>query len=1247
MYGLTGIDSEEENDGGEFEIHLNEEVVGEISGGKSVEEFAEQFAAWNPDEETSREFKPQDIEALLAKIEQDDSTVQVIGFNEFPYTAGNKLKGSNREVEREYWLHLRNVDKRIAGDDNLAILHVHYKGKWHPVPRNRDRSVISQVNIRHTAKTREKAFHMKCADLNKWREKHGSSVLRQIPKDGWRWRDDGSRCRAVQKVLMGAERCTKQVRSLDVLGKDLKAGSGLRRALIIAVKKYDCEKIPDLANAIQDGAKLEGKLQQLGWEVELETNLGRADAWTKISEFVKSVEDNADACLFAFVGHGIEVNGKQYLVPRDARLGEREFLSHADFEQELQAVCLQFDSVRILLGEARDASEPTIFVLDCCRNDFCKVRGHQTRSLPQAQKPSAGVVTEVENSIIVFSTTSGNTAEDGPAGEGGPFMSVFVEEIGKEGRDLDEALMNTRKRVRDASSNCQLAPSTSLLYGKFFFNPAPPTTAEPRPPLARSDSAGDVLQRFVSDDAREFWRTNFHQDEEVGWSSFSVALQTEFPELGPAALAEVRLRVDHDGDGRVHAREFNIFTKKAGLCGQVQAVVRQCEAGSASGPTTAGVAAAAVAVGGDRSLPTSSTLASAPVETSAPSPVSRADSFSDSKASERVGEPGVNEGQRKVDKPASDDDPVQPLLATASADITYLGTGAVLGGQKLRHGTVELGGCWVTVVRERGDTKDPLNMADCTVLRTDKIDAGRTLEIVPSKGKNVVFSMATAAERDRWFEALSLCKRLAEEARQVSAVRFSEIVGDVAPMGRHQLVCTATNTLPESVAHAVGKLPLTAAQPYFEVLVRALGTGDRVTVSLGLSAGPTGRRRGHAGWLAGELGLHSDDGCLFVGNSRPGLPFIPGFGPGDRVGCGAFFAPGAQVRGVYFTKNGEVLGTVPSSALHPLVAVTGRGTRVDVMLGLPPPPAAADFARRCRVEGAGGAESVFGSLAEAVGAASDGGTVTLGPGRYYLTETLELGKAVTVRALERGAAEIVKHGGGVAVSSKAGSAVLSGLVIRCEGGDVRVKASEPGSAVAVAVTVGSCRLEDCAVSCPRGSALCAFGGSLACAGCSVGPCGRSGVVVFKSGYASVDSTVVERCGKFCAFVNGGGKLDLVGCTIRSKADAVLITANPQDGGATLSLTGSELTAQAATGAAVAARGEKCAATVVGCGITGFGTAAAADGRGSKVSLRDCRVARCGRAFSARADATVVRVDCALDAVERPDETADGGRVVDV
>ena len=130
-------------------------------------------------------------------------------------------------------------------------------------------------------------------------------------------------------------------------------------------------------------------------------------------------------------------------------------------------------------------------------------------------------------------------------------------------------------------------------------------------------------------------------------------------------------------------------------------------------------------------------------------------------------------------------------------------------------------------------------------------------------------------------------------------------------------------------------------------------------------------------------------------------------------------------------------------------------------------------------------------------------------------------------------------------------------------------------------------------------------------------------------------------------MNSGSKLELVGCTLHSQANAVKIASDQQDGGATLNLTKSELTAKIATGTSILAHGEHITASVVGCSITGFETAAVAIGRETKLSFRECKVARCGRAFSARSDSTVVRVDCKLDAVERPDEAASGGRVVDV
>jgi hypothetical protein len=123
--GLTAPAAES---GGEMELQvfLNDSAAKDLAGGQDLDAFADEFAGWvaAPVEE-SREFHPEDVERLLRLMRKDPSTATVIGFSEFPYTDGGKLQGPTREIEREYWLQLTNVDKRcgvIAGGSCGVLL---------------------------------------------------------------------------------------------------------------------------------------------------------------------------------------------------------------------------------------------------------------------------------------------------------------------------------------------------------------------------------------------------------------------------------------------------------------------------------------------------------------------------------------------------------------------------------------------------------------------------------------------------------------------------------------------------------------------------------------------------------------------------------------------------------------------------------------------------------------------------------------------------------------------------------------------------------------------------------------------------------------------------------------------------------------------------------------------------------------------------------------------------------------------
>ena len=358
--------------------------------------------------------------------------------------------------------------RRIGKHDNMAILHVHYKDKWkHP----RQRTTISQMNIRHTvpAKNTQRpanAYWDKCIDLDKWREMRGMMVFK-IPPAGWKWRQDPKFSPAMHRLLLEAENCTQKVRNLQFTppaGAAAGSQTGARRALIVAVEKYDSPALAGLANVDNDAVQLKKTLQLLGWHVEVARDGGRAEVMEAIRGFAQSVAGSGDACLLAFIGHGLEVAGHVFLVPRDAKVGEGG-VGAGDWAQ-----FVRFAEVQAVFAEHRGDSpgdaEAMMFLMDCCRIGL-----EITEEGLRAVMALGSTRIKVVNSITTFSAFSGEPAGDGQSGAGGPFMNIFTEELKQSaGVGITDVTRKTRKRLMDSSPHCQLAQDEDALTAPLVLN---------------------------------------------------------------------------------------------------------------------------------------------------------------------------------------------------------------------------------------------------------------------------------------------------------------------------------------------------------------------------------------------------------------------------------------------------------------------------------------------------------------------------------------------------------------------------------------------------------------------------------------------------------------------------------------------------------------------------------------------------------------------------------------------------------
>ncbi len=224
-----------------------------------------------------------------------------------------------------------------------------------------------------------------------------------------------------------------------------------RHALIIANSNYDNVTWSRLPNTLNDAKLVKAALSSSGFgDVELDVDLPAVGMRRVVQRFYEKAKlsSNNEIYLIYYAGHGIQINGVNYLVPIGAgdprNLGKTitEEVERTLARDMVVANDLLFDRPQI----ATDEPNPTggerglersrvlrianIIVLDACReNPFQRSRGSVTRGLAEIQGG--------RNSLIAFSAAAGAVADDGPPSESSPYAKVFAHNVQQSGIPLE------------------------------------------------------------------------------------------------------------------------------------------------------------------------------------------------------------------------------------------------------------------------------------------------------------------------------------------------------------------------------------------------------------------------------------------------------------------------------------------------------------------------------------------------------------------------------------------------------------------------------------------------------------------------------------------------------------------------------------------------------------------------------------------------------------------------------------------
>lgn len=224
-----------------------------------------------------------------------------------------------------------------------------------------------------------------------------------------------------------------------------------RLALVVGCNQY--EYAGELRNPLNDARSIKYKLEQLGFKVILREN-------PTLREFKMTVDDfgielkNYDVGLFYFAGHGVQVNGINYLVPVEANLMAERFVEYD---------CLRAD--RVLSHMDQHGTDVNIVILDACRNNpFEKSwgRGIAGRGLAVMNAPTG--------TFIAYATAPGKTASDGDR-ENGLYTEQLLKEIETKNLTITQLFQRVRKSVISQSNNQQVPWEATSLTSDFYFNP--------------------------------------------------------------------------------------------------------------------------------------------------------------------------------------------------------------------------------------------------------------------------------------------------------------------------------------------------------------------------------------------------------------------------------------------------------------------------------------------------------------------------------------------------------------------------------------------------------------------------------------------------------------------------------------------------------------------------------------------------------------------------------------------------------
>ena len=254
-----------------------------------------------------------------------------------------------------------------------------------------------------------------------------------------------------------------------------------RMALVMGNSAY--QRAPRLSNASNDANLLAETFRKAGFSVvEARNDLSAQDMRRALRDFGAKAR-NADIAVIYYAGHGIEVDGNNYLVPIDAQL---------ENDTDVYDETVGLDRVLVAIEPAKRLR---LVILDACRDNPFSRGMKRTMASRAVSRGLAKVEPASPNTLVAFAAKAGFTALDGD-GNNSPFATALAHHLTTPGLDLRKAFGYVRDEVLQATNNKQ----EPFIYGSLGGDDvmlAPAAAPPPPAPAASTDSSASRDYEFA------------------------------------------------------------------------------------------------------------------------------------------------------------------------------------------------------------------------------------------------------------------------------------------------------------------------------------------------------------------------------------------------------------------------------------------------------------------------------------------------------------------------------------------------------------------------------------------------------------------------------------------------------------------------------------------------------------------------------------------------------------------------------